>query len=424
MRKDTDMNDRQWAGRLRERLSAHQEPAPSELWEDIATALDRQAATQRHARVIAIRRWAAAAAIALIVAGVGITYFRHDSSAAYKGHSRQQAKSLAESNIEDTAEKGHTNASKVASLAYVNDTFTHRKGHVYDEESIEKENLSELTTPEKAVAALREEPSKQTETTDTREEKHKLPKPAVRHGSTRTTRTYDAALIAANEKRHSSRWSAGAYASNAFMANTSANISSQPVMMSQSSVMSFMAAANMPKSPAHVPLYTSNAKDKADHKMPVSVGVTVRYGLTDRWSLETGLVYTRLKSEFTHQTGEDKMVDEQSLDYIGVPLRAQYRLLSWRGLSAYVSAGAQADMNVNARVKSQGGERKLEKDHMQWSAGASAGIQYDFIPQIGIYIEPGAQYYFDNNSPIQNIYKEHPWNFTLNLGLRININNK
>lgn len=422
MRKDTDMNDRQWAGRLRKRLADHQEPAPLGLWGDIAARLDSHASAQRHARVIAIRRWAAAAAVVIIIAGVGMTYFRHDSSAVYKEGARQAAKSLAENNIENTPERGRLYASKAPSLRTVNTTFTHQKGHLYDGGSIEEENVSQLTTPEKTVAALREEPSEQVETTNAQEEKHNLPKSTVRRNNPTTASTYDAALMASNEKRHTSRWSAGAYASNAFMANTSANISSQPVMMSQSPVMAFMSTTNMPESPTRVPLYASNAKEKADHKMPISVGVTVRYALTDRWSLETGLVYTRLKSEFTHQASDAKMVDEQVLDYIGVPLRAQYCLLSWRGLSAYVSAGAQADMNLKARVKSQGSERKLGQDRWQWSAGASAGIQYDIIPQIGIYVEPGAQYYFDNDSPIQNIYKEHPWNFTLNLGLRVNIN--
>ena len=58
---------------------------------------------------------------------------------------------------------------------------------------------------------------------------------------------------------------------------------------------------------------------------------------------------------------------------------------------------------------------------MQWSANASLGIQFDVIPQLGIYAEPGAKYYFDNGSHIDNVFKDKKLNFNLQFGLRWNI---
>lgn len=38
------------------------------------------------------------------------------------------------------------------------------------------------------------------------------------------------------------------------------------------------------------------------------------------------------------------------------------------------------------------------------------------------YVEPGVSRYFDNRSEVENIYKDKPTNFNLNVGLRIYLN--
>jgi hypothetical protein len=63
----------------------------------------------------------------------------------------------------------------------------------------------------------------------------------------------------------------------------------------------------------------------------------------------------------------------------------------------------------------------MDKDRVQWSAGASVGVQYDVFPQVGIYAEPGVKYYFDNRSRVRNVFKETPLNFSVQVGLRINV---
>ena len=41
---------------------------------------------------------------------------------------------------------------------------------------------------------------------------------------------------------------------------------------------------------------------------------------------------------------------------------------------------------------------------------------------LGIYAEPGFSYYFDNGSFVETVYRERPFNFSLSLGLRFNLN--
>ena len=65
--------------------------------------------------------------------------------------------------------------------------------------------------------------------------------------------------------------------------------------------------------------------------------------------------------------------------------------------------------------------KESKRDKMQWSTNASVGIQYDFIPQLGVYVEPGMKYYFDNGSQIENIFKDKKLNFNIQFGLRFNV---
>ena len=60
-------------------------------------------------------------------------------------------------------------------------------------------------------------------------------------------------------------------------------------------------------------------------------------------------------------------------------------------------------------------------------ASAGAVVPYQparlpaVIPQLGVYVEPGVRYYIDNGSRIENYYKDKPVSFSLQLGLRLNI---
>jgi len=58
-------------------------------------------------------------------------------------------------------------------------------------------------------------------------------------------------------------------------------------------------------------------------------------------------------------------------------------------------------------------------DHVQFSANAALGIQINALPQVGLFAEPGMKYYFNNNSPVETIFKDKPWAFNLQVGVRV-----
>jgi hypothetical protein len=90
-------------------------------------------------------------------------------------------------------------------------------------------------------------------------------------------------------------------------------------------------------------------------------------------------------------------------------------------LNVYATAGGQVDFCLKAKVISNGTNIPYARDRLQFSMQGALGLQYDIIPQLGIYAEPGVKYYFNNGSKVRNFFKDKPTNFNLQLGLRLNL---
>ena len=117
---------------------------------------------------------------------------------------------------------------------------------------------------------------------------------------------------------------------------------------------------------------------------------------------------------------------EQVLHYLGIPLKASYDIFSRRHFTIYASAGGMVEKCIKGKVstKSRFNESdtgplqdKVTIRQLQWSVSAEAGVQWNIIPMLGVYIEPGVSWYFDNGSMVSTIYKEKPLNFNLEFGL-------
>lgn len=173
-----------------------------------------------------------------------------------------------------------------------------------------------------------------------------------------------------------------------------------------------------------------SVKTEYKHRLPVRVGLNVAYRLTDRLSVESGVSYTRLSSDMKDGTKDNYSSGSQKLDYIGVPLNVKYRALGYRRLSVYASAGLLTEKCVSGKTTHEyvisGEKKKHETEDVaakpwQLSVNAALGAQFDVLRNVGVYVEPGVSYYFDDRSPLSTIYKEKPLNFNLNLGVRYTI---
>ena len=173
-----------------------------------------------------------------------------------------------------------------------------------------------------------------------------------------------------------------------------------------------------------------SVKTEYKHRLPVRVGLNVAYRLTDRLSVESGVSYTRLSSDMKDGTKDNYSSGSQKLDYIGVPLNVKYRAFGYRRLSVYALAGLLTEKCVSGKATHEyvisGEKKKHEAEDVaakpwQLSVNAALGAQFDVLRNVGVYVEPGVSYYFDDRSPLSTIYKEKPLNFNLNLGIRYTI---
>ena len=173
-----------------------------------------------------------------------------------------------------------------------------------------------------------------------------------------------------------------------------------------------------------------SVKTEYKHRLPVRVGFNVAYRLTDQLSVESGVSYTRLSSDMKDGTKDNYSSGSQKLDYIGVPLNVKYRAFGYRRLSVYASAGLLTEKCVSGKTTHEyvisGEKKKHEAEDVaakpwQLSVNAALGAQFDVLRNVGVYVEPGVSYYFDDRSTLSTIYKEKPLNFNLNLGVRYTI---
>lgn len=166
------------------------------------------------------------------------------------------------------------------------------------------------------------------------------------------------------------------------------------------------------------------------HRLPIRAGVTFTYNINGRIGIETGLSYANLISDVREGTESHYYTGEQKLHYVGIPVNLKYRILSWKRLDLYASAGVLAEKCVSAKLdkeyvlddQKKGSESEnLSEKPMQWSLNTSVGVQCNLVKSMSIFAEPGVSYYFDDGTDIKTIYKDKPVNLNFNLGLRFTL---
>lgn len=447
------MKKEEWIEQLQNRMADHQESVPEGLWEKIESALPP--AEPQKARVATWRRWAAAAAVAGLLLGGAGYYYNKGGKADEETLLTTTAKSngLLTGHGADAQPQG----SQVALSQVPGSLKPHQTGgisiktqspHSGEESRADQIALAQLTETVEPHAA---ETMGTLETTATESDKATAGKnETATSGSDKAaheqkdaektaTATDHRKLLTGNgdlashsaqpveQKRASkeARWSAGLLAANVIQSNMPTRSSTQPVMMSAAKAYNlgvsnavYTSAMNSGQRDAfHLPGY----EEHTEHHQPMSYGLSFRYRLNNRWAIESGLVYSQVTSDFTKQMMNNKLTDHQTLHYVGLPLAVDYMVWGNRLLTTYLQVGGQMDKNVKASLESEGTKLEMDKDRLQWSAHGAAGLQLNVTPVLGVYVEPGVSYYFDNHSDVENIFKDKKLNFHFQFGLRLDI---
>lgn len=420
------MKHNDWTEQLRQRLNDAEVPAPENLWDSISKQLEAQGQQQNtqgqqqdaeDAQVakkphrVALLPWAAAASVVLI-AGVGMWWqLRSNTPDIAMLEPAPHPITLTDNKAVNTkASAVNTKTSAVntkasAANSHISTTSTHamlayKDNALVPTASNKEEEVMALTMAEQEV---QNEPIAEGSTTTS---------------TPTTTATQTQAAHTAYHLPHTqhqasnTRWQVGVGTAG----NMNRYKSSGPIYVNSLSAVNTEYADN---EMFRVSPYEQDTKDVTHHDMPISIGFTASYSVTPRIALASGLVYTLATSSFQHGASMPK--ETQTLHYVGIPLNLSYTVWGNSWLRTYIMAGAQADMNVKATLKADGHKSNIDNDRAQFSVTGGAGVQLNVAQQLGVYVEPGVRYYFDNGSAVQTIFKEHPTNFSLQVGLRWNI---
>ena len=176
------------------------------------------------------------------------------------------------------------------------------------------------------------------------------------------------------------------------------------------------------------PRNSTSVVSKSDHRRPVRFALTANYPISGTFGLESGLTFTTLRSSFSTEAGSTLTETDQTLMYIGVPLNMTASIFDTKLFSLYAGVGGMVEKSVSGKTVSTetvGGvkqgdsvRKNLNVKPLLWSLNASAGLQANLTRNLGVYVEPGLSYHFDDGSDVSTIYKDRPLDFAVTIGAR------
>lgn len=456
------MSNNDWTNKLRDQLADYQEPVSRDLWAGIEQSLAQKTGHQevsKPGKIIHINTWkrwsAAAAAVALLGIGGSYVYFHQEEdklassqlamatdkpSASAVAKNLHPAENASENGVDNTTVSIHSKAvlAKNNSLHSVGDGIEGKQHLPVYENQISSASENEVmptSENELMVASVDSQPVSSAE--EKTESNLQQDSPGRQTQKAKSIDNLFANGVVADAYQFSHHeetagWSMKLYAEN-LSPNLGLSTSDDSYASSGSDVLADPMPGVLPDPTvggvndidylmASYKVVQKTYKGEAKHHAPVSVGLQVAFGIAPRLSLSSGFVYTRTSSDFYPYAPHNNYNVHQVLHYVGIPVGLNYELWKSGGFHAYVMAGAEADLNVKNDTEEEGVKKEnAKRDRVQFSGKASLGAQYDITPNVGLYIEPGAKYYIDNGSEIENTFKDKKLNFNFQFGLRFNL---
>lgn len=384
-----------WMNKLKEKLADYSEPVPASGWEQ----LEKELMPPVKKKIYPYRRWMMAAAAVILLAVISSVSLYFPGTPIEEPVLRPIPRPIIREERLAKVDRNHT------------EQATGNKEDYSDEQD---KNIKEI----EEIEQVANEPKQAEHTNAGRGE---VPDTEPLDNRPRRPSGKDKLHIP-TEKRASQKgtWSVGLSVGNSGSASTEAGVGSHAYM----SRVNMLSVSNglMEAIPDDQTLvfengvpYLCQVKQVVDieHHQPVSFGLSVRKGLPKGFSLETGLTYTLLLSDV--KLADEEQQIEQKLHYIGIPLRANWNFLDKKLVTLYVSGGGMVEKCVYGKL---GSEKRTVKP-LQFSVSGGVGMQINATKRLGIYVEPGVAYYFDDGSDMQTIRKENPFNFNIQAGARL-----
>lgn len=377
-----------WTDKLKTRLEGHEMTPPSDLW----TGINEQmgfAAQPARASVVAFWRWATVAAVVLALVGFFALYENNEADYSIPNELITEEaiiqKTMEETIIEKQpiAKKQHNIIPQVKPQESVGVTIVEENFDVVEITAVQQEKSQKRPTTKEVVETYH----------------HNVP------------------IQQPKAKSKKQRLSVALNASGGLSNSKTESMHVEPV---------YGAA---PGTPPHRMHYLGDVfepkkvqeRKASKHAFPIRLGIKLSYPLNDRLSLQSGVGYTLLKSDLSYSS----MQIGQQLHYIGVPLGLRYQLWNSGRFSLYGAVGAMLEKCVknSSELPSAFTYAALINTEKPWqcSLNAALGAEYRLDKAIGIYLEPGVGYFFEDGTSVEHYYTEHPLVPSLEIGLRWNM---
>lgn len=246
------------------------------------------------------------------------------------------------------------------------------------------------------------------------------------------TRQLWADLLTGNDKKSKSKkQTSGAtlYAGNIGQGNS--NTTDMREIAASNMVVKERSSVSAGEAQKSLALNYADYEGSLTHKMPVTLGVGFSYSLNDRVTLSSGVTYTFMRSDANLSQNNNYSI-EQRLHYVGIPLGASYSVVKKGRWDIYFRGGVMFEKVVSSKLRcttytdsgSSTVSSSLNVKGVQFSVSGATGIMYRLTDFMGLYVEPGVSYYFENNKQPANYRTAHPTNFTIQAGVRFSINGR
>lgn len=413
--------DEKWIKAFKDKLEDYSEPMPASGWE----RLERELMPVTEKRIYPYRRWAvAAAAVVLVVTTAVSLYFLNSPVADEIRYATAPSLAVNPDVLPEPAlpdvQVAVSEPVKPVGTTSINPVSGYLAKNTDPVIVPEVSSLAEKQ-PEAVTEEKRAEPQQEATAAIEKKESATAQPPKRKEARRPSGKDKYQLPIGDSSAKRGGKWSMGVGIGNGggLPTNGSENFAPRP-MTNRVDLMTIMnGAVSIPADQEvifeeGVPYLKSNTTAVVDyeHHQPVSFGLSVRKSLPKGFSVETGLTYTLLSSDIKRQ-GDTKM-QSQKLHYIGIPVRGNWNFLEKKYFTLYVSAGGMVEKCVYGKLA----DDKVNVKPLQFSVAGAVGAQFNATDHVGLYVEPGVSYFFDDGSKVQTIRKERPCNFNLQAGLR------
>lgn len=189
---------------------------------------------------------------------------------------------------------------------------------------------------------------------------------------------------------------------------------------------------NMLKRPAVPQATTIEETGESRYAIPVAAGIGLRFDVSKRFSIGTGVNWSYLTRSFSGQFNEldaDGAIISQtgytnirnSQHYIGIPLNLYVDIIRKDFIDFYAYASGSANYCLSNRYQMDKSKSySPEGSNWQFSAGIGMGVEFIAAKKVGFYIDPSLNYWFTAGE-VSNIRTRQPLMLGLELGIRLHI---